>query len=88
MKLGYFMMPLHHIDRDYHQTLQEDVEAVIYCDELGFSEAWVGEHYSSAVEQITSPVNGSTESAFRSVCTTTFATLRCTNSSPGSRSTI
>ena len=37
MKLGYFMMPLHHIDRDYHQTLQEDVEAVIHADELGFS---------------------------------------------------
>ena len=56
MKLGYFMMPLHHIDRDYHQTLQEDVEAVIHADELGYSEAWVGEHYSSAVEQITSPL--------------------------------
>ncbi|MEQ8493411.1 MAG: LLM class flavin-dependent oxidoreductase, partial [Gammaproteobacteria bacterium] len=56
MKLGYFMMPLHHIDRDYHQTLQEDVEAVVFADELGFSEAWVGEHYSSAVEQITSPL--------------------------------
>ncbi|MGR8919595.1 MAG: LLM class flavin-dependent oxidoreductase [Gammaproteobacteria bacterium] len=56
MKLGYFMMPLHHIERDYHQTLQEDVEAIIHADELGFSEAWVGEHYSSAVEQITSPL--------------------------------
>lgn len=56
MKLGYFMMPLHHIDRDYHETLAEDMEAVILCDELGYSEAWVGEHYSSAVEQITSPL--------------------------------
>jgi alkanesulfonate monooxygenase SsuD/methylene tetrahydromethanopterin reductase-like flavin-dependent oxidoreductase (luciferase family) len=56
MKLGYFMMPLHHVDRNYHETLQEDMEAVIYADELGYSEAWVGEHYSSAVEQITSPL--------------------------------
>jgi alkanesulfonate monooxygenase SsuD/methylene tetrahydromethanopterin reductase-like flavin-dependent oxidoreductase (luciferase family) len=56
MKLGYFMMPLHHIDRDYHETLAEDIEAIVYCDELGYSEAWVGEHYSSAVEQITSPL--------------------------------
>ena len=56
MKLGYFMMPLHHIDRDYHETLQEDMEAIIWADELGYSEAWVGEHYSSAVEQITSPL--------------------------------
>ena len=53
MKLGYFMMPLHHIDRDYHETLNEDMEAIIYADELGYTEAWVGEHYSSAVEQIT-----------------------------------
>jgi len=56
MKLGYFMMPLHHIDRDYHTTLQEDAEAIIHADQLGYSEAWVGEHYSSAVEQITSPL--------------------------------
>ena len=56
MKLGYFMMPLHHIDRDYHETLEEDMEAIILADELGYSEAWVGEHYSSAVEQITSPL--------------------------------
>ena len=56
MKLGYFMMPLHHIDRDYHETLEEDMEAIIFADELGYSEAWVGEHYSSAVEQITSPL--------------------------------
>ena len=56
MKLGYFMMPLHHINRDYHETLEEDMEAIIYADQLGYSEAWVGEHYSSAVEQITSPL--------------------------------
>lgn len=56
MQIGYFAMPLHHIDRDYHQTLEEDTEAVILCDELGYSEAWVGEHYSSKVEQITSPL--------------------------------
>ena len=46
MKLGYFMMPLHHIDRNYHETLQEDIEAIVLADELGYSEAWVGEHYS------------------------------------------
>lgn len=56
MKLGYFMMPLHHVDRDYHQTLNEDMEAIIYADQLGYTEAWVGEHYSSKVEQITSPL--------------------------------
>ncbi len=56
MELGYFMMPLHHADSDYHHTLQDDIEAIVYADELGYSEAWVGEHYSAAVEQITSPL--------------------------------
>ncbi len=56
MKLGYFMMPLHHINRDYHETLQEDIESIVHADSLGYTEAWVGEHYSSAVEQITSPL--------------------------------
>jgi len=56
MQHGYFMMPLHHTEKDYHLSLEEDMEAIILADELGFSEAWVGEHYSSAVEQITSPL--------------------------------
>jgi alkanesulfonate monooxygenase SsuD/methylene tetrahydromethanopterin reductase-like flavin-dependent oxidoreductase (luciferase family) len=50
------MMPLHHADSDYHHTLQDDIEAIVYADELGYTEAWVGEHYSAAVEQITSPL--------------------------------
>jgi alkanesulfonate monooxygenase SsuD/methylene tetrahydromethanopterin reductase-like flavin-dependent oxidoreductase (luciferase family) len=56
MELGYFTMPLHHADSDYHETLKEDIEAIVLVDELGYSEAWVGEHYSAAVEQITSPL--------------------------------
>jgi alkanesulfonate monooxygenase SsuD/methylene tetrahydromethanopterin reductase-like flavin-dependent oxidoreductase (luciferase family) len=56
MKLSYFMMPVHNLGRDYHTSLLEDVESIVLADELGFDEAWVGEHYSSAVEQITSPM--------------------------------
>ena len=56
MDYGYFMMPLHHTSKEYHQTLNEDIDAIVLADKLGFSEAWVGEHYSSAVEQITSPL--------------------------------
>ncbi len=56
MEHGYFMMPLHHTEKDYHLSLEEDMEAIVLADELGYSEAWVGEHYSSAVEQITSPL--------------------------------
>ena len=56
VELGYFMMPLHNFERGYNANLQEDMEAIIHADSLGFSEAWVGEHYTSAVEQITSPL--------------------------------
>ena len=44
MRLGYFTMPLHPLHRDPAVTLQEDREAIIYADELGFHDAFVGEH--------------------------------------------
>lgn len=56
MQLAYFMMPIHDPRKDYHTALEEDMDAIIYADRLGFAEAWVGEHYSSKVEQITSPL--------------------------------
>ncbi|MBT6442302.1 MAG: LLM class flavin-dependent oxidoreductase [Alphaproteobacteria bacterium] len=56
MKLGLFMMPVHDPKKAYHTAINEDVEAMIYADELGYDEAWVGEHYASSAEQITSPL--------------------------------
>lgn len=56
MKLGLFMMPLHRPDRDYHTVLEEDQEAILLADKLGFDEAWVGEHLTAKTEQITSPL--------------------------------
>jgi len=56
VKLGLFTMPFHHPDRDYASILAEDQEAVILADQLGFSEAYVGEHFSSWSERITSPL--------------------------------
>ncbi|MFO1350836.1 MAG: LLM class flavin-dependent oxidoreductase [Gammaproteobacteria bacterium] len=56
MKLSYFMMPIHDPHKEYHQALEEDAEAIIHADKLGFDAAWVGEHYTSKVEQITSPL--------------------------------
>ena len=53
MKLGFFTMPVHRLDRDYTQVLQEDREAVILADRLGYSEAYVGEHVTDAAESIT-----------------------------------
>ena len=54
MKLGYFTMPLHPVGRDWRQTLEEDREAVLLAEELGFEEAFIGEHLTDLAETITS----------------------------------
>ena len=46
MKLGFFTRPLHPLNKDWQTCLKEDREAIILADELGFSEACVGEHLS------------------------------------------
>jgi alkanesulfonate monooxygenase SsuD/methylene tetrahydromethanopterin reductase-like flavin-dependent oxidoreductase (luciferase family) len=53
MRLGYFTMPVHPMHRNWSETLREDREAIILCDELGFHDAFVGEHLTDACENIT-----------------------------------
>jgi len=53
MKLGMFMMPLHPPGRVVTETLQEDREAVLLADRLGYCEAFVGEHVTDAAETVT-----------------------------------
>jgi alkanesulfonate monooxygenase SsuD/methylene tetrahydromethanopterin reductase-like flavin-dependent oxidoreductase (luciferase family) len=54
VKLGYFTMPVHPLGRSWHETLQEDREAIILADELGYHDAFVGEHLTDRCENITS----------------------------------
>src|SRR3954469_25017803 len=54
MKLGFFTMPLHPVGRDWRQTLEEDREAVLLAESLGFEEAFIGEHITDLAETITS----------------------------------
>ena len=54
MRLGYFTMPLHPMERSPTETLQEDREAIILADQLGFYDAFVGEHLTEKTENITS----------------------------------
>jgi alkanesulfonate monooxygenase SsuD/methylene tetrahydromethanopterin reductase-like flavin-dependent oxidoreductase (luciferase family) len=54
MKLGYFTMPLHPVGRDWRQTLEEDRDAILLAEKLGFEEAFVGEHITDLAETITS----------------------------------
>jgi alkanesulfonate monooxygenase SsuD/methylene tetrahydromethanopterin reductase-like flavin-dependent oxidoreductase (luciferase family) len=56
MKLGLFLMPLHNPKGDLPSLLREDRECIVYIDDLGYEEAWVGEHYCSITEPIPDPM--------------------------------
>ena len=53
LELGLFTMPLHPPSRSYVKTLEEDREAIILADRLGFIEALVGEHVTDTAETVT-----------------------------------
>ncbi|MEM9106018.1 MAG: LLM class flavin-dependent oxidoreductase [Pseudomonadota bacterium] len=54
MDLGFFTMPIHPLGKDWRQCLREDREAFLLADELGFTEAYCGEHVTDEAENITS----------------------------------
>ena len=54
MKLGAFMMPLHPPDKDRTECFEEDIDLIVLADELGFTEAWIGQHHTVAWEPIPS----------------------------------
>ena len=53
MQIGFFTMPIHPVDKDWRTSLAEDRAAFLLADELGFNEAYVGEHVTDAAENIT-----------------------------------
>lgn len=53
MRLGYFTMPMHPVEREPAVTLQEDRQAIILADRLGFHDAFVGEHITDKAENVT-----------------------------------
>lgn len=53
MRLGMFMMPMHTLHRNPTDTLREDREAVIYADQLGYHDVFIGEHLTDLSENIT-----------------------------------
>ena len=55
MKLGYFTMPLHPPGSDITQTLDDDLDQLVTLDGLGYSEAWIGEHFTAQWENIPAP---------------------------------
>ncbi|MEM7404620.1 MAG: LLM class flavin-dependent oxidoreductase [Pseudomonadota bacterium] len=56
LELGLFFMPVHRPEKPWAVALQEDREAIILAERAGYAEAWVGEHFSTKVEQIPAPL--------------------------------
>ena len=55
MQAGLFTMPLHPPGANFTQTLKADLSQIVALDEMGYSEAWIGEHFTSEWENIPSP---------------------------------
>lgn len=52
---GIFMAPFHRAGENPTLALRRDLELIEWLDELGYDEAWVGEHHSGSWEIISSP---------------------------------
>ena len=55
MQFGYFAMPSHPPERGLKDGHDWDLQVLRWADELGFKEAWIGEHYTSIWEPHPSP---------------------------------
>ena len=55
LKFGAFMAPFHTPGDNPHLALHRDLELIERLDQLGYDEAWVGEHHSTGWETISSP---------------------------------
>jgi limonene 1,2-monooxygenase len=55
LRFGAFIAPFHPIDENPTLALERDMQLVEWMDELGFEEAWIGEHHSAGYEIIASP---------------------------------
>ena len=55
MKFGVFMAPFHELGENPTTALERDLQLLELLDELGYDEAWIGEHHSVGWETIASP---------------------------------
>jgi alkanesulfonate monooxygenase SsuD/methylene tetrahydromethanopterin reductase-like flavin-dependent oxidoreductase (luciferase family) len=54
LRFGIFLPPMHPVGQNPTLTLQRDLQLIQHLDELGYDEAWIGEHHSSGFETIAS----------------------------------
>jgi limonene 1,2-monooxygenase len=55
LRFGTFLAPFHPAGENPTSALQRDLRLVEHLDELGYDEAWIGEHHSAGSEIIASP---------------------------------
>lgn len=55
MRFGLFTAPFHPVPQNPTLALDRDLELVQWLDQLGFDEAWIGEHHSGGFECIACP---------------------------------
>jgi limonene 1,2-monooxygenase len=55
LRFGGFLPPFHGLGEDPTASIWRDLDLVSWLDELGFDEAWVGEHHSGGWSPISSP---------------------------------
>lgn len=55
LRFGVFLAPYHPLDESPTLAIRRDIALVQHLDELGFDEAWIGEHHSAGYEIIASP---------------------------------
>ena len=55
MDFGIFMAPFHRVGENPSLAIHRDLELVQWLDQLGYDEAWIGEHHSAGWELIASP---------------------------------
>lgn len=55
LRFGTFLAPFHPSGQNPTLALERDMELIVRLDELGYDEAWVGEHHSAGYEIIASP---------------------------------
>ena len=55
LRFGIFLAPFHAAGENPTSALQRDLRLVQHLDELGYDEAWIGEHHSAGSEIIASP---------------------------------
>ena len=55
LQFGIFLAPFHRVGENPTLGMARDLELVEWLDELGYDEAWIGEHHSAGWETIASP---------------------------------